>query len=306
MYEIHNDKDMVIIGSEGRLGKSLCNFFCDKLNIIPLSRNDIQLDSKSSIINVLSPIKYDYLILASALTSVDYCEKNIDDAYQINRDAPDIIANISIRKKAHMTYLSTDMVFNGENLSSYKESDVTCPLNVYGSSKLAGEECVLNASDRNLVLRISWLFGPYKSSFPDWILGRALNNEEIGLPCNKIANPTYTEDLVYWINCLLNHDSDNHASGIYHLCNKNACSWQEWGEFCLKEAKKNGYSISSDKIVGNSLHDVKAFVARRPLNSSLDTNKFEAFSGITPRHWQEPTTEFIIRKSIENNKSNLF
>lgn len=279
---------LVIVGAAGRLGEALVKRFSQTHTVCGLSRNDLDLADPESIRRTLEPLQYDRLILPGGLTAVDYCEDHEDEAFAVNSDAPQLIAEISAAKGAHVTYISTDFVFDGLYFKAYHESCEARPLGVYGASKLEGEENVLAVSDRNLVVRTSWLFGPGKPGFPEWIIQQALKQKKLSLPEEKTGSPTYTEDVAEYLALLLGLDSGGApAGGIYHLSNSGQCTWQEWGQFCLDEAAAAGLPIKTRRMGANCLEDIAAFVAERPVNSVLDTSKFTRFAGFVPRHWQE-------------------
>ncbi len=287
---------IVIVGAAGRLGAALLSSYSKNHHVTGLKRAELDLADPESIRRALEPLEYDRLILPGAMTAVDYCEDHQDEAFAVNGEGPQLIAEISAAKGAHVTYISTDFVFDGLSDGSYTEAAIAEPLSVYGASKLKGEEYVLAASDRNLVARVSWLYGSGKTAFPEWIIGQASKQDQLALPEEKIGSPTYTEDVVEYLALLLGLDSgDPPASGIFHLSNTGQCTWQEWGQFCLDAAAAAGQSLKTRQIGGNRLKDIPAFVARRPVNSVLDTQKFTRHTGVTPRPWQDAMREHFAK-----------
>ena len=292
---IDRDPTVVVIGTGGRLGSLLAAKLTDGQRVVGLDRSSIDLANAESIERALVTVDYDFLFLTAALTDVDYCETHPREAYLINAEAPGIIAEISAEKSAHVTYISTDMVFDGLKADPYLESDAPMPISVYGHSKYDGEQRVLGASAGNLVARVSWLFGPSKPGFPEWIVRQAMNCERPTLPADKVARPTYTPDLVEWLAALVFGGLQGPASGVMHLCNEGPCTWQEWGEACLEHARTLGISNLARRITGVSLAEVEAFIASRPLRSALCTERFSAHTGIEPRPWDEALRHFVIQ-----------
>lgn len=289
------DSSVVVVGSGGRLGSLLAGQLSKRHRVIALDRSDLDLADEDSIRRVLGAIDYGWLFLTAALTDVDYCETHPREAYVINAEAAGIVAEVSAEKNAHVTYLSTDMVFDGSNAVPYRETDPPLPICVYGHTKHDGERRVLAASEGNLVTRVSWLFGPSRPGFPEWIVRQAASCECPALPEDKFARPTYTIDLVEWLESLVFGNADSPASGVVHLCNAGTCSWQEWGEACVDLARMNGMANLADKIRGITLAEVEAFVASRPLNSAMYTGKFSKLTGIRPRPWSEALRQFVIQ-----------
>jgi dTDP-4-dehydrorhamnose reductase len=288
---------IVVAGSGGRLGSSLVNALQQRHQVIGLGRDRLNLANPDSIATALDHLEYDHLILTAALTAVDYCETHRDEAFAVNAIAPGRIAEIAAAKGAHVTYISTDMVFDGLKGSSYAETDEPNPISVYGASKLEGEHRVLAASSDNLVARVSWVFGPSRPAFPEWIIQQARIKDDVTLPADKIGNPTYTEDLVQWLEALLFGNDEGRAAGIYHLCNSNPCTWRDWGQFCIDVAHEAGVTLLCREIRGVPVDSVDAFIAKRPPNSALETDKFTRATGIHPRPWQQSIREHVMRFS---------
>ena len=289
---------IVIVGAGGRLGSALKEGWNDGRDIVPLTRAMMDLSNVASIRQVLEPLEFDRLILPGALTAVDYCEAHEEEAFAINADGPKLIAEISAEKGAHVTYISTDFVFDGLSTHAYSEDMVARPLSIYGASKLEGEEGVLGVSKDNLVARVSWLYGSGKPAFPEWIIQQALKQDKLSLPEEKIGIPTYTEDVVDYLRVLIGLDGGIPASGIFHLSNTGLCTWQEWGQFCIDQAAAAGVTLKNQKISGNCLGDIVAFAAQRPINSVLSTEKFTRQTGIIPRSWQDAMREHFAKTLV--------
>ncbi|MGA0845000.1 MAG: dTDP-4-dehydrorhamnose reductase [Luteolibacter sp.] len=283
---------------DGRLGRALTQRVSTAYPVHPISRNQLDLSQPDKIAITLKPIDFHSIIIAAAMTSVDFCESNPNEANAVNAIAPGIIAEIAAVRRAQVFYLSTDHVFDGTKSTAYNESDTTRPINVYGASKLAGERHVLAASPDHLVVRTSWVFGPERSAFPDWIIRQARDQNDLSLPDDKIGNPSYTRDLADWIFALIRiGKSEVRPHRVPHLCNEDPCTWREWGQYCIDTARHAKIPIRVRKISGIPLESVAAFRAKRPLNSALDTSCFTSITGIKPRNWRRAVREFILQNS---------
>lgn len=290
-----NRKKVVVVGSGGRLGQALMESLAADHEVLGLDRKALDLGSVAAVDAGLGALEYDELILTGALTAVDYCETHRAEAFAVNAAGPGRIAEISADKGAHVTYVSTDMVFDGLKSGLCKESDEPNPSNVYGESKFEGERLVLKASPDHLVARVSWVFGPARPAFPDWIIGKARTETDLTLPDDKYGCPTYTPDLAGWLRALSVDAADRPASGVYHLCNSGSCAWRDWGQACIDFARDAGFPMLAGKIRGVRTASVTAFVAKRALNTAMDSSKFTAFTGIQPRTWQEALREFVMQ-----------
>jgi len=291
-------KRIVVVGSAGRLGTSLVQALEVNHTVIPLTRKELDLASHSSVGGALDCLDYDSLIITGALTAVDYCESNEQEAFVVNADGPGKIAEISARKGADVTYISTDFVYDGMKSSPYTEIDSASPISVYGASKLRGEENVLGASSKNLVVRVSWLFGPGKAAFPEWIINKACAESDVTLPQDKIGCPTSCDDLIQALLLLSCNASGEAASGVFNFCNPEPCTWQEWGQFCIDTAKNAGLPILGKTIKGVPMNSVGAFTAKRPLNSAMCVGKFATLSGFRPRRWQEAVRNHLLQSDL--------
>ncbi len=296
-----HDPRILVIGAGGRLGSVLADYFGKRYRVTALGRSQLNLSDPGSIAAVLDGMDFTHVFLTAAMTAVDRCETHEKEAFAVNGTAPGIIAEISAAKGAHVTHIGTDMVFDGMKGAPYSETDSPNPISVYGASKLEGERRVLAASPANLVARVSWLFGPGRPAFPDWIIQQARGREDVTLPADKSGNPTYTMDLADWLDALVFRTPAAPAAGIYHLCNSGHCAWRDWGQLCIETALGCGVPLLARDIRGVPLDSVAAFVARRPRDSSLSTGKFTRTTGILPRPWQEAVREFVMQISMQSS-----
>jgi dTDP-4-dehydrorhamnose reductase len=141
------------------------------------------------------------------------------------------------------------------------------------------------------VVRVSWLYGPGKAAFPEWIVDQACSKPALELPGDKTGSPISSTDITALLEPLLFGPSGEPASGIYHLCNSGSCTHREWGQACLDLAAEMGAPLETRTIGANTLADIKAFIAKRPPNSVMSTEKYTTFTGVTPRPWQEALRE---------------
>ena len=282
-------RSIIIIGAKGRLGAPLAREYQRAFSVKAFPRSQLDLGKLDQVRSTLSETEFDLLINCAALTNVDYCESNRDEAFLINAEAPRLLAEICRQKSAALIHISTDYVFDGRQDSPYTEEDTPRPLSVYAESKLAGEEETLRISQNNLVIRLSWVFGPDKPSFIDKIIQRARENETVTAVADKFSSPTYTLDVADWLRLAWEND----AHGILHLANNGGCSWQEWAQYALDVCRNFGIPLKAERVGAVSLADMKNFVARRPVHTVLSTAKFAAFTGVQPRHWREAVAEYI-------------
>src|SRR5467141_4847052 len=164
---------IMILGAGGRVGAALVREYRDKHDVAAFSHAQLDLSKLDDLRQKLGATNFDVLINAAAFTNVDLCETERDRAFTINGEAPGIVAEICRQRGAKLIHFSTDYVFDGEKRAPYTEEDEANPISVYGASKLAGEENVLAAYSRHVVIRVCWVFGPERPSFIDGIIKRA-------------------------------------------------------------------------------------------------------------------------------------
>jgi dTDP-4-dehydrorhamnose reductase len=284
-------RKIVVVGSGGRLGAALIRAWRQGGDdVIGFNRALLDLSDFGQIRECLEPLEFDSLVNCAALTNVDYCEQHAEEANKVNSAAVAAIADICTRKKARCIHISTDYVFDGEKSEPYTEEDEPHPISKYGESKWSGERCLHAIADKHLAVRVSWVFGPDRSSFLDQILRRALEHDRVEVIADKVSVPTYTLDAA---RLLLPLVDDPTIDGVVHLCNSGACTWQEYGQHALDCAAALGLPIKAREVHPLKLADMKAFIARRPKYTTLSTAKLTRLTGQTPRPWQEAVEEYV-------------
>jgi dTDP-4-dehydrorhamnose reductase len=283
-------KRIAVIGAGGRLGKALCRSYAEEFEVLPFGRDQVDLASPESVRGALESADFDVLVNCAALTNVDYCETHEDEARRINAEAVREIAEIASGKDARVIHISTDYVFGGDATEPYTEDDPAEAISVYGATKRLGEEQLLEVSDRNLAVRVSWVFGPDRPSFVDAILKRALSEETVEAIDDKYSSPAFTIDLATYLRPFL---GEIEAGGLLHLCNTGECTWREYGEYAINVAADAGMPMKTRKVGGIKLADLAGFVAKRPVYTVLATDRFTALTGRPPRPWQEAVEDYV-------------
>lgn len=285
--------NVMVIGAGGRMGAALARRCALTREVIALRRPDLDVLHPERVAPTLSGRDFQVLVYTAGITSVDECELHPREAALSNTDTPRAIAEACAARGARFIHISTDYVFKGDDPAPRRETDPAEPINIYGRTKLEGERAVLAVSPDFLVIRVSWLFGPDKPSFPDMILERAMTGDRVEAIADKHSCPTYSEDLAGWIDALL---EEPRARGILHLSNSGACSWQAYGQAVLDLAAGIGFPLRARTVLPVSRLDFPAFKARRPEFTALDTTKFRELTGITPRPWPDALEEYLRKK----------
>ena len=283
---------IVILGAGGRLGAALLREYRDKFDVVGFNHTQLNLSDLGAVREKLRNTSFDILINAAGFTKVDLCETQPDRAFLINAEAPRVVAEICDEKNARLIHFSTDYVFDGAKCEPYTEEDQASPISVYGESKLAGENNVLAAKSQNIVVRVSWVFGPDRPSFIDAMVQQAQENDEVDAVADKFSTPTYTLDIAAMLPRVFD---GNVSGGILHFANAGQCSWREYAQWAVDCCHNVGLPLKAKTIGERKLRDMANWIARRPVYSVLSTAKYTKLTGISPRTWREAVSDYITR-----------
>jgi dTDP-4-dehydrorhamnose reductase len=273
---IKNQSKILILGGSGMLGKDLIEIFCkDSLyQVFAIYRNKVtfkysnltvlnfDLREKDNLIGTLNLLKPDIIINCAAITNIDYCEDNIDEAFYMHSDLVSIIYNVVPNVK--FVYVSTDSVFDGK-LGNYTEDDLPNPLNIYAKSKLEGELNTLNFYNNCIIARtniIGYHITNYRS-LSEWAIIKLKTNESIIGFNDVYFNPLYTKINAKCLKDMIEVD----FSGVINLTSNNYIDKFSFLILLSKELGLNSNLIISEK------YDQKNFKAIRPLNTTLNNTK---------------------------------
>jgi dTDP-4-dehydrorhamnose reductase len=306
------DRKVLITGSSGMLGTDLCRELSGVYDVygadIAAGRGILDagksfacdITDKDNVFDVVAKARPEVVIHTAAWTDVDGCEKDKEKAFNINTAGAKNVALACRESGAVMVYISTDFVFDGKKSGPYKESDKTCPLNIYAGSKLGGEEAIRDVLKEHFILRTSWLYGKRGKNFVDTIIENAGSGKELRVVSDQAGSPTYTADLAGAIGALLvkifaqDGQDREKGYGVYHISNSGSVSWYEYAKTILDLI---GSSVKVAAITSEEL----GRPALRPAMSTLDTSKFSRFTGFKARDWKSALKEYIKSKNQERS-----
>jgi dTDP-4-dehydrorhamnose reductase len=281
--------NIVLFGKNGQLGWELERTLSLLGNVIALGREDADLCDLDAVQRTLRESKPGLIINASAYTEVDLAEKESERAIKINALAPGIMAETSRKLGAVLIHYSTDYVFDGRKGSPYTEQDSTNPLNMYGESKLMGEQNIQQAGEAYLILRTSWVYSLRGNSFVNKVLKWSRQNQTLKVVNDQIGNPTWARMLAEITSVVIAQNNMDlyerirERHGTYHLAGSGYTSRYEWAKQILASDRK-----PSEQIV-QSLQPARSedfpTPAQRPLFSALDCTHFEATFGLQLPAW---------------------
>ena len=243
----------------------------------------IDITEENKTVAKIESLQPGIVINVAAYTDVDGCELHEEKAFAINAEGMRHVALGAGRCGAKVVYLSTDYIFDGKKGKPYLEDDPPHPLNVYGRSKLKGEQYVQELAKDALVVRTQWLYGKYGNNFVASILRQAREKEVLSVVDDQIGSPTYTVDLSKAISLLVQRDT----RGIFHVANSNFCTWYDYAQRILTLSGVRGV-----RVVPISSKELSR-PAPRPSYSVLDTQKLKRETGITLRPWFEALKDYL-------------
>lgn len=269
--------EVVALGSNGAVG--LCGDLTDPVGLR----------------RTVAEVRPDAIVNAAAYTAVDKAESEPERAHAINAVGPGILAEAALAAKAALVHFSTDYVFDGSGSVSWREDDATAPLNVYGRSKLEGEQRVRSILPLHLVLRTSWVFGARGGNFARTMLRLAAERERLAVVDDQVGAPTGADLLAdVTAHALRSLLANSGQAGLYHVAAAGETSWHGYARFVLGQAAAAGAKLRAgpDQVdpVASSAYPV---AARRPHNSRLDTARFRSTFGLTLPAWQQGVARML-------------
>lgn len=280
---------VAVTGTTGRVGTALATHLAARgHDVIRLSRSAFDLTDSAAIDRQLDALECEAFLNPAGITALEACEDAPDLARQVNVEAPRRIAAWAASRGVRLIHFSTDYVFDGERPGLRTEEEAPAPLSVYGSTKFAGENAVLDHG--GLVMRVSWVFGPEKPSFIDTVVARALAGEPLEAVADKFSLPTFTGDLAGWTERLMEGDE----TGIFHACQSGEpVSWHGMAEAVVDELTIAGRLARTPQIRPLKLAEVAAFRAPRPRHTAMDNGRLARVLGHSPRPWEQVVRVYV-------------
>jgi len=271
---------ILVTGAKGQLGQELQRVLTGE-DVIAADRPDYELtDPKLG--DKIASIRPNLVIHTAGHTDVDGCERDPEIAFAVNAQGTRRVAEGAAKANARLIYISTDYVFDGKKTEPYTERDPVNPLNVYGRSKLVGEEEALKGCRRTLVLRTSWLYGVHGKNFVKTILSLAVTQPEVRVVEDQRGSPTYARHLAQVIAGLIRSD----VTGVIHAGGEGECSRYEFAKAILQEA---GLAC---RVVPISTAE-SGRLAWRPPYSALSTALLNQ-NGLSLLPWREGVRQFLM------------
>jgi len=281
-------KKILVTGANGQLGKCIkdasLNFPDFEFDF--KTKEELNIEEESLVKDYFSKNKLDYCINTAAYTNVEKAESEPNKAFLVNAEA---VKNIALACKNHkviLIHISTDYVFDGKKQTPYTEEDKTNPINVYGASKLKGEQYIDEILEHYFIIRTSWLYSQYGHNFYNSILKFAKQGKELSITTEQTGTPTNANDLAMTAIHIIAMRSKEY--GIYNFSNSGEATWYDFAKAILKHTKQ----FDPTKLAKTNHY--RTF-AKRPKYSVLENKKLEKILKKNSLSWENSL------KSIKKN-----
>jgi len=279
---------ILLTGVSGQIGFELARSLRSLGRVVALDRAGLDLSDTNQIRQVVQKVAPSLIVNAAAYTAVDAAETDAARAMRLNADAPEVLSQEAKRIGALLVHYSTDYVFDGAKPSAYVEGDAPNPLNVYGVSKLAGEQAITASGCAHLIFRTSWIYGARGTNFLQTMLRLGSERDELSVVHDQTGAPTWSRtvanDTAKVLSQLLCNERDDwiRSSGIYHLTARGSTSWAGFAEAIFHNSC--GPAKPVIKSIPTALFPTPAI---RPINSRLSNDKLAIKFGIRTPAWEE-------------------
>ena len=275
---------VAVIGKNGQLASCLKEVAPKGLDIAFYGSDEVDIKSSDTFAPLASA---DLVINCSAYTAVDKAEEFPEDAFAVNRMGVVQLVSFCEKHCIKLIHFSTDFVFSGEGLVPYNEEDYTNPKSVYGASKLAGEEVILQSSLSALVIRTSWLYSSYGHNFCKTMLRLGSERSELSVVADQTGTPTSALDLSRTVFEIIEEGLPKTAE-LLHISNTGQCTW---ADFAREIFRQKSLSVT----VNDTSTEAFNAPAKRPKYSVMSTEKLLFRYGIAMRPWKEALSEVLKR-----------
>jgi len=286
---------ILVTGKNGQLGKSIHKLVTNTEqtdDFVFVGREELDLNSESGINHYFdNSDKFDIIINCAAYTAVDKAEEEQYLANQVNHLAVKQLTEVAKTQQAKLIHISTDYVFDGESDKPYTETDETNPINVYGRTKLAGEQVLQKIMPTDaIIIRTSWVYSEYGNNFVKTMLNLGKERDELNVVSDQIGSPTYATDLAEAILKIINNEdfkTKEQSTEIYHYSNEGNISWYEFAKEIFKMAK-------ADCKANPITTEQYSTPARRPKNTLMDKDKITETFSVNIADWKESLNTCMI------------
>lgn len=279
-------KKVIVLGGNGQLAQCIKALESQQLNLVYLDSKEANVLEEKHLRKVFEEHLPDVVINCAAYTAVDIAEDEPLKAAAVNEQAPGLIARLCFDFDALMIHVSTDFVFDGNSSTPLTEKDVPNPINIYGRTKLLGEDAIISTLSKHVIVRTSWLYSEFGNNFMKTMIRLGMEREELGVIFDQIGTPTYAMDLAKVLVEIAVLEEPTY--GLYHYSNEGVASWYDFAHSIFR--------LTDSKVALKPMHTSQySTKAKRPAYSVMDKSKIKETFNIKIPHWRD-SLEICIKK----------
>ncbi len=290
---------ILLFGMDGQVGWELQRSLAPLGEVLALNSKSADycgdLMDLEGILTTVNSFAPDVIVNAAAYTAVDKAELNREQAFRVNAEAVEALAQAAVDSGSLLVHYSTDYVLPGDGIAARHEGDAVGPLNVYGESKLAGEQAIQASGCMHLIFRTSWVYAARGNNFARTILRLASERDTLGVINDQFGAPTGAELIAdVTAQAIVAVRANPSLSGLYHLAASGETTWYGYARFVLEQAKTQEIAmrLSAEQVAALTT-DAYPTPAKRPLNSRLDTSKLQETFALNLPHWRLGVTRML-------------
>ncbi len=288
---------ILIVGAAGQVGVELQRSFAGFGSIVAVDLESVDLADADQTRALVRRVEPEIILNAAAYTAVDRAESQPGLAMAVNATAPRILAEEALRLSAILVHYSTDYVFDGEKQRPWVESDEPNPLNVYGTSKLAGERAIQQTGGRYLIFRTSWVYGPHGNNFLLTMLRLGRERDRLSIVNDQYGSPTTSIELARATRTITEgvlagrFGRPEDWAGLYHMTCSDSTTWYGFAKAIFSGAETR-IMMKMPALTPLSTKDYPT-AARRPRNSVLSNEKLYGRFGVRLASWRSALNDVI-------------
>ncbi len=293
---------ILLTGRTGQLARALSAPLARFGTVHETDRAALDLSDAAAIPTALDRIRPDLIVNAAAYTAVDRAETESDLVFAVNAHAPEALARWTARHGGALVHVSTDYVYSGAGETPWREDDAPAPLNLYGRSKLAGDEAIMASGCAFVILRTNWVYGASGRNFVSSIAAAAARAEELHVVADQVGAPTSVDVLADVLAAILAQGPDAQAAirakpGLVHAAARGDTSRFDFARAIIDGLRARGTALACRRILP-TVTAARPGEAARPLNSRLDLARLASRYRLTTPDWREALERVLDRIAL--------
>jgi dTDP-4-dehydrorhamnose reductase len=280
---------VLVTGKGGQLAWELIQNQPSDCECISLGREDLDITNEELVNQTIALHQPDVVINAAAYTAVDKAESDVETAYAVNETGAKHLAHACKKHNIRLLHVSTDFVFDGTKTTPYQTDEKPNPINVYGASKLAGDNAVIDILPSSVIVRTAWVYSTNGNNFVKSMLRLMAEKSQLGIVYDQVGTPTWAAGLAKWCWAMVQKPD---VSGLFHWTDAGVASWYDFAVAIQELAIEKGMLNSAIPISAIPASQYPT-PAKRPSFSVIDKTTAEAASGVQTIHWRKQLSKML-------------